>query len=327
VTRPMTRSGRPGLLTPRTRAARSVDVGRRDSLIARQGAARRRRVRRSLRAAGALLLAGTVLAAIGFAGALGVGWLTTAPAFAVAHVDIVGARRLAKATVLAAAGIEPGANLFAIEPDAVEHRVAALGGLRSVHVVRRLPNRVTLTLEEREPYALVNPAGPGKTAGLFWIDAEGRLVGPARRPGPPPLPVLSGVELPAPGPSASISDHLRVGLALLRAIQRTGDRAAGWISEIEIGRTEGPVLYTIDGTVVRVGPRAWGERLGRLEGVLEDLEARGERAESIDLRFRDQVVLRPRSAPAPVPAARHGGSGPRRPGVVSGGPSGWKEPR
>jgi cell division septal protein FtsQ len=181
---------------------------------------------------------------------------------------------------------------------------------------------VTLVLEEREPYALVNPASSGKPSGLYWIDAEGQLVGPARRPEPPPLPVLSGVEVPEPGPSAPIPDRLRVGLALLRAIQRTGDRAAGRISEIEVGRAEGPVLHTLDGAVVRMGPEPWDERLGRLEGVLDDLETRRERADSIDLRFRDQVVLRLRSAPSPVAAGRPGVSGPggsREAGNASGG--------
>jgi cell division protein FtsQ len=280
-------------------------------VIARQGsAARRRRVRRTLRALAGALLAGAGLAAVGTAGALAADWLTTAPALAVAVVDVVGGRRLGEAAVLEAAGIAPGTNLFAIEPDRVAHRVAALGGVRGVHVTRRLPNRVTLALDEREPYALVNPAGPGKPSGLFWIDAEGQLVGPARRPEPPPLPVLSGVEVPAPGPAAPISDRLRMGLALLRAIQRTGDRAAGRISEIEVGRAEGPVLYTLDGTVVRIGPEPWDERLGRLEGVLDDLQTRGERAESIDLRFRDQVVLRPRAVPLPAAAGRPGMSGP-----------------
>jgi cell division protein FtsQ len=309
------------------RPARVVDVGNRGALMARQGsAARRRRVRRSLRVLGAVVVIGTGLGAVGMAGAMGVTWLRTAAAFAVSDVEVVGARRLGEAIVLGAAGIEPGTNLFAIEPAAVERRVATLDGVHSVHVVRRLPNRVTLRVEEREPYALVNPARSGKTVGLYWIDAEGHRVGPARRPGSPPLPVLSGVDLPAPDPAAPISDRLQVGLALLRAIQRTGDRAAGWISEIELGRAEGPVLYTMDGTVVRVGSRPWDERLGRLEGVLEELDARGERAESIDLRFRDQVVLRPRAVPTPGPAARQG-AGLRKPEAGAPGAGGRKEPR
>jgi len=43
---------------------------------------------------------------------------------------------------------------------------------------------------------------------------------------------------------------------------------------------------------VRLG-REWSEeQLGRLEGVLAQLQARQEPVESVDIRFRDQVVLR-----------------------------------
>jgi hypothetical protein len=60
------------------------------------------------------------------------------------------------------------------------------------------------------------------------------------------------------------------------------------------------VLYLIDGTAVRMGTAAWDERLARLEGVLTDLDSRGERVAGVDLRFRDLVVLTPgRRAPGP----------------------------
>jgi hypothetical protein len=62
--------------------------------------------------------------------------------------------------------------------------------------------------------------------------------------------------------------------------------------EVEVSRPEGPVLYMLDGVEVRLGSEDWDERLGRLGGVLAQLRASGQRATSIDLRFRDQVVLR-----------------------------------
>jgi cell division septal protein FtsQ len=48
----------------------------------------------------------------------------------------------------------------------------------------------------------------------------------------------------------------------------------------------------LDGVEVRLGSEDWDDRLGRLGGVLAQLRASGQRATSIDLRFRDQVVLR-----------------------------------
>jgi cell division septal protein FtsQ len=69
------------------------------------------------------------------------------------------------------------------------------------------------------------------------------------------------------------------------------------VSEIDLDQAEAPVIYTIDGIGVHLGRRDWDERLTRLEGVLARLDETGERVDWIDLRFRDQVVLRPQGAP------------------------------
>ena len=223
---------------------------------------------------------------------------------AVSDVTVVGARRLSEAAVRAAAGIGPETSLLALDAAAVARRLEALPGVRRARVVRHLPGRVTLLIEEREPYALVNlgAAGGADASGLVWIDADGYLVGLERHGATPSLPVLSGVEPPARGDRQPIGDRLHAGLALLRAAQRAGGRLAARISEIDLERPGGPVLYTVDGTAVWLGSEGWEERLARLDVVLGELEDHGERVESVDLRFRDLVVLRPRTSPTTTAA-------------------------
>jgi cell division septal protein FtsQ len=87
-----------------------------------------------------------------------------------------------------------------------------------------------------------------------------------------------------PGPRA------RAAITLIRALLRTGSALTAEISEIDMSRSEGPVLYTVDGVEVRLGSEEWEERLARLEGVLSQV-ATGD-VQGVDLRFRDQVVLR-----------------------------------
>lgn len=305
---------RPMLLVPRERPRRSLDLASRQAIIARQKspARRRRFARRSLRALARVLALGLCLAALAVTGMAVGHWLRTAPLFAVRTVEVQGARRLSRATVLAAAGIEPGANLLALDREAIEDRVEALPGVRLARVVRRLPNRVAVVLEEREPYTLVNVAGGSPESRLHWIDAVGHLVGPGGRPGVPPLPILSGVEPPAPEVDRPVGDRLGAGLALLRAVQRAGSRVSARISEIDVSHPNDPVLFTVDGAEVWVGPDAWDERLARLDAVLGELDGRGEGVEGVDLRFRDQVVLRLRAAGPVGAAVRAGGAGPRR---------------
>jgi cell division septal protein FtsQ len=73
---------------------------------------------------------------------------------------------------------------------------------------------------------------------------------------------------------------------------RLGGGLAQGVSEIDMSRAEGPVLYTLDGVEVRLGQEDWEARLGRLVGVLGQLRSAGDTVASIDLRFRDQVVLK-----------------------------------
>jgi len=81
---------------------------------------------------------------------------------------------------------------------------------------------------------------------------------------------------------------------------------------VDLAHPHGPVLYLVDGIEVRLGSDAWGDRLARLDGVLGDLDARGERVASIDLRFRDQVVLTPRTPATSAGPARSLAAGSRR---------------
>jgi cell division septal protein FtsQ len=163
---------------------------------------------------------------------------------------------------------------------------------------------VTVLVEEREPYALVNANG------LHWIDAEGYLVTTDARPGSTGLPILTGTGAPPPG-AAAPSETLRAGLVLLHVLQRTSSRLAARVSEVDLGRPHGPTLYLVDGIEVRLGAEAWADRLARLDGVLAELDGSAERVVSIDLRFRDQVVLTPR-VPTPAGPGRAPGPAGRR---------------
>jgi cell division septal protein FtsQ len=122
------------------------------------------------------------------------------------------------------------------------------------------------------------------------MDEEGRLLGASPEAVAPPMPVISGLSADelasmrtSPGPKA------RAAIGVIRALLRSGIGLTAEISEIDMSRREGPVLYTIDGVEVRLGTEDWDERLARLEGVLTQIATQDVR--TVDLRFRDQVVF------------------------------------
>ena len=273
-----------GLISPRARAKAPAEWAERSALVVGQRVGTRRpRVRRvpQLARAGRIALLVAVVAAAVLGAAR---WVTTSPRFAVTAIDVRGASRVPIARVLAAAAIAPGSNLWTIDSRAVIARIEGMPEIRRADVVREVPNRLTIIVEERRPFTVVH-AGR-----LHWMEEDGRVLGEEARAVAPEVPVISGLsedELAtmrtSPGPRA------RAAIALIRALLRSGSALTAEISEIDMSRAEGPVLYTVDGVEVRLGAEEWDERLARLEGVLAQVATQD--VNGVDLRFKDQVVL------------------------------------
>ncbi|PYM50462.1 MAG: hypothetical protein DME14_05605 [Candidatus Rokuibacteriota bacterium] len=276
-----------GLGSPRSRAARVSDLGERSAFVASQRVGKdRRRARRRARLRRLLPLL-VLTAAAWFAVVVFSHWLLTTPRFSVATVDVRGAFRVPPARILAAAAVEPGTSLFRLDPRAIAGRVAAIPEIRRADVVREFPDRVVISVEERRPFTLVH------SGRLHWLDEEGRLLGASPEAVVPQVPVVSGLSddevasmRSAPSPKALAA------IALIRVLLRTGSALAAEISEIDMSRKDGPVLYTVDGVEVRLGTEEWEEQLARLEGVLTQVADQDVRA--VDLRFRDQIILQRR---------------------------------
>lgn len=283
--------GRAGFLSPRGAAFGGLgDLAEPSLAMAGQRLDRRRRRRRALRRARGVagwLCAGLLVIALGGALASGARWLLTGPAFAVERVEVAGQSRLSADQVVAASGLEAGQNLWRLDVRRALTGVEALPLVRRAEIVRAFPNRVTLLVEERQPFTLVNADG------LYWVDEQGVPLGAEARAIALDMPVISGVgadDVAAAGRTPS--RRVAAGVALIRTLMRARSALLLEISEIDVSRPEGPVLYTLDGVEVRLGGEEWDGRLGRLGGVLAQLRASGQTVTSIDLRFRDQVVLR-----------------------------------
>ena len=282
---------RSGILLPRIAPRSFEDLAERDPFIARQKV--RRRLRRSVarhRSLPILLGAGLFLGALAGCGPIALHWLSTSPRFAVTRVEVRGAARLAGQELLAAAGIPPGQNIFRLNPEAVALRLETVPGVRRAQVIRELPDRVTLVVEERQPFTLVSMDGR-----LHWLDEEGTLLAPEPRAVAPGLPLLSGLSPEEFGSDrAPASERAVLAIGLLRALLRSGSPLLPRLSEIVAGRSDGWVFYTMEGTEIRLGSEEWEERLVRLEGLLDQITSRKEPVEYVDLRFKDLVVFKPR---------------------------------
>ncbi len=233
----------------------------------------------------AVLLAG----GIGAVFVLAPGWGRGAEQFRVARVDVRGTTVLTDGEVRDLSGLTEGENLLAVSVSDVEAAVMSSPRVERAQASKLLPDRVLIRLVEKEPLALVETAdGPVEVASDLTVLPR------AKRTPFVDVPVVTGGHLDAEDSGVIEDQDVLAALDIIARAREVSRSLWSDISEVRIAPGSGLVIYTVaDGAEIRVGSGALDDSgLKRLSLVLGDLEARGIRAETIDMRFQDQAVVR-----------------------------------
>ncbi len=212
---------------------------------------------------------------LGVVGALSFGVLhyaRTTPRFSVVDVRIEGTQRLLRQDVLAAAGLEKGTNLFALDVEATERRLLQSPWISKVRVTRRLPGTVRLEISEREAAAVALIEGTP-----FLVDRDGVPFKTLGRGDPSDLPLITGVTAHAFSKDRR-AEQARVyeALVLLRDYERSSFARGLTAQEVHLESSGGAVLTVgPQGTALVLGLPPWKKKLLRAERVLERTRQRG----------------------------------------------------
>lgn len=247
--------------------------------------------RRIAMVASAVLLAG----GIGLVFVIAPRWGMRAEEFRVARIDVRGVSVLTPSEVEELSGLSVGESLLAVSVPAVEIAVAASPRVERAQATKLLPDRVLITLVEKEPIAFVETTG-----GVVEVAEDLTVLPVVARTPFVDLPVVTGGHGELEAGKAVSGEELVSALELVRRVRTVSRPLWMDMSEVRIAPGSGLVIYTVaDGAEIRVGSGALDEQgIRRLSMVLADLEARGVRVESIDLRFEDQAVVRARPGAA-----------------------------
>jgi len=189
------------------------------------------------------------------------GWGRSEERFLLSRFEVRGNRVLTEDEILELSGAVMGSNLLDIRISVLEEAVAASPRVKRAYVRRVLPDRVVVTLDEKRPAALVLVGAND----ILEVTDDGAVLPAAAQTASVDLPVITGAV-----------GNVEPGIA------------------VRIAPGSGLVIYTVaDGAEIRVGSGALGSRdLERLWRVLTDIRDGGREVETIDLRFRNQVVVR-----------------------------------
>lgn len=130
------------------------------------------------------------------------------PVLDVDEVVVVGTARLDPERVRAEAGVDIGTPILLADLGDAADRIGALPWVATVEVTRDLPGRVDITVQEREPVAVVSGGG---TAVL--VDVDGRVLEEVPAVAGAYVQVVTAEAPPAPGRVLDPELHTAVGLA------------------------------------------------------------------------------------------------------------------
>jgi cell division protein FtsQ len=191
--------------------------------------------------------------------------------FRVRRVEFVGAHYVAPRDILAKLHVDTTASVW--DPTSVlEARVASHPEIQHVVVHRKLPGTLVIEVTERVPVALVSAPG-----GFRVYDERGVAL--------PIDPTAVDVDAPV------LRERDVTLLRLIARIKRTMPTFYARVSEVRrTGRDE--IVLELEKEPVRAMQDVSMERLAEIAPVEEDLARKQVRAAEIDLRFRDQVIVR-----------------------------------
>ncbi|HEV3275426.1 MAG TPA: FtsQ-type POTRA domain-containing protein [Terriglobia bacterium] len=228
-----------------------------------------------------------------------------APEFALAGADAVilsGNRYVQPADVADALGAGAQPNIFKVSLGEARSEVEAIPWVRSASLRRLYPNHLLVEITERTPVAYVNLQGA-----LKLVDSEGVIL---EKPGQASFdfPVIAGIDpaMPAADRKARLALYERFAQEL--SAQGLG---AGWlVSEVDLADDGDLVAILAQGreTIkVHFGKQDFGARFRTLVALLPEVQKTTPAIDSVDLRYRGQVVVNPKEA---APAARTASTSP-----------------
>ena len=210
---------------------------------------------------GALL----VLCLLGGALIFGYRLVTTTPYLALSEISVTGNQRLSYGQVLESAGLRLGQNSLGVNVSRVEAALTQNPWVEFITVRRELPDKLFITITERQPSFWVRMDGA-----LFFADAEGRIITQLTPGDTASLPMLEV--------SSELGDkHLTLAAMVARMNKQDLPFALGqmaWVKFTESGQVE---MYL---DALRLHVRAelsdWETHFSRIEAVWRDLKLRGE---------------------------------------------------
>jgi cell division protein FtsQ len=219
------------------------------------------------------------------------------------NIETVGLAEVTRADLLPIFGEDIGKNIFFIDLQQHRHEIEAIPWVKHATVMRMLPNRLRVSIEERKPVAFTQINGE---TGL--VDADGVLLSmspAAMAERHYTFPVVTGLS-----PTAKPDERharMNVYMAMMNELDAGGQHNSLQISEVDLSDAEDARVKMVDQSadiVAHLGYEHFLVRYQRYMRHIAEWRQQYPRLIGVDLRYKVQTVLK--LAPAGTPLSGDG---------------------
>ena len=232
------------------------------------------------------------------------------PDYNLAELNVETDGVLSPETVLKAADLHKGTNIFFVDLRRAKARVEELPQVDKVQVIRQLPNRVTIQISERKPIAWVAPERGGdsrdevvKSPDAFMVDAHSILLPPVQIAQGNYLPIIRNYHGPRSSGQEVEGEEIKAALDLLQAQQDSMIAARFQIQDIDLAKHFGLEVTDRTGLQVLFGLDDMDRQLKRLDVDLQVLDQNSQKPLTINLLVQKNVPVTFVTEPAIIPPA------------------------
>ena len=211
------------------------------------------------------------------------------------QIEIAGMQNVTRAQVMDVLGSDIGRNIFFVPLDERREQLEQIPWVESAAVMRFVPNRLKVTVQERTPVAFVRI---GSHIGL--IDNTGHIMEiPAHNKTEYSFPVIAGTR--DTEPLSTRAARMRVYNELVRELDSEGGHYSSELSEVDLTDPEdtrvlvndpsGDVLLHLGS--VSSGSGNYLDRFKLYHAHVAEWRQQFDKLESVDLRYERQIVVNP----------------------------------
>jgi cell division septal protein FtsQ len=208
--------------------------------------------------------------------------------FRLKNIEVSNAKRLNRDEILTLVGVEAGQDLARMNLRHMGEQLSKNPWVETVRIHRYFPDRLSISITEREPLALVNMGY------IYYLDKKGTVFKALNEGDKLDYPVVTGFneEEMNRNPKGT-GEALKTTCELLGVLKEKGAFILADVSEIHYDKGYGFTLFTSSGALpVKIGSGDFAAKIDRFARIYRELMVQRPSLQYIDLDYIDKIVVK-----------------------------------